>query len=140
MAARRCDECELDYPLDFSLPNGVPSTQTCHVCGGSTKYVGRRSAPFDWQARVTKLKQERERLKREAEDSPIPRAEGELGIYGESGQFFVDDWDLRGAKISPPADHRFFLFYANGSYWESQGWHESKRRWWVEPVDASDVT
>lgn len=137
MPSRRCEDCDLDYPPNFALPNGTQSTDYCHVCGKNTVYSTSRSAPWDWDARVHKVKQERERRQKEAEEYPIPRAEGELGIYGESGQFFVDDWDLRKAKLFPPSDRRMFLFRVEDQVWEAQGWQESKRRWWVCPVEET---
>ena len=133
MAARRCVDCNLNYPTTLI----VPGTDYCFACKEPTQFYSNLSPHADWKQQVEAAKL---KLKESEPGALIPEAVGELGIYGDAGQFFVSDWDLRQAKLIPPStDRRMFLFQVGEHYWEAQGWDEPRRRWWVAPVDAAEL-
>ena len=68
MAARRCDGCDLTYPLTFAVPAGEKSTELFHVCEELTTSQSGLVVPGDWKSRVAAKKQEFDKRAAEAEE------------------------------------------------------------------------
>ena len=107
----------------------------CPACGEELAGNPNEGPDADWQEQIER------RLKQLAalEDDAVllgPPEIGDIDIYEEHGLLWVsnfDFWPRLGYR--PPS---FFRFTVNGQEYEIQGWHESKRRWWVEATSSGD--
>ena len=124
MFSRLCAECDLRYPA---------SQLKCLVCEGSTKLQG-GMPPSDWKQQV-------EAVLNPPDPEPVLITEvpGVIMVFEEAGLLWVQQIDLttRGVMLSHLST--FTLLEINGVVYELQGWHESKRRWWIQravPIEA----
>lgn len=127
MSTYRCSDCGINYPDTWAHLK-------CQVCDEPTSNISNDEADEDWHKAVTWKRRLRWEAEQIADVIPGPKIHEDLPIYEEGGLFWIGDWDLRRAGIIPPGDRRMWLFRANGHVWETQGWNESKRRWWIAEV------
>jgi hypothetical protein len=106
----------------------------CQVCEEKTHLIGNEEPDDDWERLVTWKRRTRWLAEQIADVIPGPKNEEPLPIFEEGGLFWISDWELRRSGVTPPADRHMFLFRANGHIWETQGWYESSRLWWIEEV------
>lgn len=126
MPARRCAIDGINYPNDSTY-------NKCPICGEHTAQRWNEEPDVNWQGKVEEARQRR-LLAEEAEEA-IPSIKGDLPIYEEHGLFWVDQGDLiRAGYRRNSQSPSFWVFVANGQYWEAQAWHESERRWWIESL------
>ena len=123
MSSLRCSMCGINYPVQGAFNN-------CPVHGIDTDLMQADPDP-DWTARAERLMAS---LKRAEEGGDaIPRVE-DVPLHTEHGRLWVSDWDLVRAGVRFAKNQSFRLFELDGMIYETQGWHESGRRWWVELV------
>lgn len=84
----------------------------------------------NWQARLASLKKLFEESHR-----PFPVVH-DVAAVEERGQFFVAQSDLHraGTRLSSIGEGFYLFELDDGWVYETQGWDESRRRWWVERV------
>jgi hypothetical protein len=126
---RRCSTCGINYPAGPF--GGVPKCQV--DSSHELAYVLNTEPDKDWKKRVDMLKARLAEAGRELE--AVPQAKETLNIYEEDGLFWVNAFELfRSGVEFNSSDANFRLFQANGHIWETQGWDERRRRWWIEQV------
>lgn len=133
MAASRCRLCGISYPA-------ITQFETCPIHEERTTYLNTAEPDEDWQRsyeRVAKLAQQ----SAEISDRPYPFARGVTAVE-EDGLLFVDQSEMQraGVRLSRMQPDQAYLFeLEDGWVYETQGWHESRRRWWVERVAEADA-
>lgn len=131
MAAYRCTLCGISYPAK-------PQFKTCPIHDEPTDRFDNVEPDPDWQE---KGKRVYEHAMRQAElRGPIPLARG-VAVVEECGRLFVQQGDLwrSGVVISWMQPTQFYLFeLEDGWIYETQGWDEPRRRWWVERLAESE--
>ena len=125
MAALRCSLCGVSYPR-------MSQFLTCPLHGEETMQVRDDPDP-DWKEQLARLKAQAD--KAEELSRTIPLLHG-IEPYTEHGLLWVTQEAMykagfRISHISPS----FRLFELDdGFVYETQGWDEPGRRWWVERV------
>lgn len=123
MAARRCSLCDINYPA-------IAQFETCPVHDEPTELHTSLTPTTGWQDRMKALKSKVEEAAR-----PIPRAAGVTAIC-DGGLLWVTQEALyrAGVRISSVGPSFRLFELDDGWVYETQGWDESHRRWWVERV------
>lgn len=58
-----------------------------------------------------------------------------MALIEDAGLLFVNQADLiRAGMLRSHLGQSFHLFELDGAVYETQGWDEPRRRWWVERV------
>lgn len=125
MAALRCLLCGVSYPK-------VQQFAVCPLHGEETSLVKADPDP-DWKEQLTRLKAQADKAAEIAR--PVPRVQG-VEPYTEHGLLWVDQRMLMdaGFRISRIASSFRLFELEDGFVYETQGWDEPNRRWWVERV------
>lgn len=131
MAARRCSACGIRYP-------SLEQFRVCPIHNEQTEFIS-EEPDADWRPSFERLlkKQEREA----AVNADIPRVEG-VPVVEENGRMFVSQMALQnaGLRLSRMMPDQFYLFELDdGWVYETQGWDNPRRRWWVERVAEVDA-
>ncbi len=122
MSSLRCTLCGINYPLRQEFV-------VCPIHEEETTKVKDDHDP-DWDTKAKAL------YTRLVSDSlrPFPRVEG-VEVVEEDGRLYVRQADLVAAKLNINViGPSFRLFEIDDWVYETQGWHEGGRRWWVERV------
>jgi hypothetical protein len=114
----------------------------CPIHGEPTEFFGGNEPDEDWRPNLERL----ERLMKQVEEetalhAPLPRVEG-VSVIEDNGRLFVSQTALQraGLRLSRMMPDQFYLFALDdGFVYETQGWDNPRRRWWVERV-APEVT
>lgn len=134
MAARYCASCNINYP-------SLVQFQTCPIHGERTDMKPNRDADDDWQVQVERAQRKHDKH-RDLAERTIPLVH-DVSVIEEGGLFFVNQEALQraGLRLSRMMPNQFYLFELDdGWIYETQGWDEPRRRWWVEPVaEAPDL-
>lgn len=128
MAARRCTFCGLDYPA-------IAQFETCPIHDEPTDLLANASPSPDWQKRFEKLKVAQDEAER-----PIPRVKG-VEAFEQHGLTWVYGADLfrAGMRLPHTTASDFKLFELDdGCVYETQGWDDPRRRWWIEKVTCNE--
>ena len=124
MPASKCESCDLLMPI---------GEKECHVCQGKTTQSPTLVCPYDWHKEVKK-RQAVVIAPPDDEYEVIKEVPDVIMVYKEGGRLWVNQVDLsrRGVVLSHLKS--FDLLEMNGVVYELQGWHFSKRRWWIDRV------
>lgn len=131
MAARRCTLCGISYPT-------MPQFSTCPVHEEPTDYLSNVDPDPDWQASMERL------AKQATKDAALKRVVPlvpDVKVVEDGGLLWVDQTEMHraGARLSHMVPDQFHLFeLEDGWVYETQGWDEPRRRWWVERVIRSE--
>lgn len=124
MAARRCTLCGVSYP-------DMAQFAKCPLHGEDTSRITREPDP-DWKEVLERLKAQADRA--EEISRPVPLVHG-IEPYTEHGLLWLDQGTLMDARLRLSRFRSFHLFELDdGFVYETQGWDEPNRRWWVERV------
>jgi hypothetical protein len=117
MAARRCEDCVIQYPLQHL---------NCEVCGAPTEYKLNASPDMNWQSKVDLL------VEQAAPPPPIPVIACNV-VKDEHGRLWLYNIDLRQSfRADVPS---FQLFKTpDGLIVEVQGGDAPRARYLVEVV------
>jgi hypothetical protein len=128
LPARRCGTCGISYP-------NIAQFSTCPIHGESTTYASNIEPDEDWQANFERLSKQAS-TDAEKFDRVFPLIRG-VPVIEEDGRYFVDQTalQLEGVRFSRMMPDQFYLFELDdGWIYETQGFDEPRRRWWVERV------
>jgi hypothetical protein len=131
VAAQRCALCGISYPT-------MSSFQTCPIHGDETQYLQNADPSPDWKKQMERLVAQMERANELGQRVPLAR--GVETFYDPvtgPNVLFVDQGELgrAGVRLSRMQPDQFHLFQLeDGWIYETQGWDDSHRRWWVERV------
>lgn len=130
MAARRCTLCGISYPT-------LPQFSVCPIHDEPTDFISNVDPDEDWKSSMER------RVKQAEKDAAlkrvIPLVPG-VKVIEDKGLLWVDqtEMQLAGARLSRMVSNTFHLFeLEDGWVYETQGWDEPRRRWWVERVIRS---
>lgn len=125
MAAKRCALCGINYP-------NITEFSTCPLHGEETAYV-KAEPDANWKEALARIKAQLDKADELARPVPLVHT---VEPYVEHGLLWLDHGTLMQAgfhinRIGPS----FRLFELDdGFIYETQGWDEPGRRWWVERV------
>lgn len=134
LAARRCTMCGINFPV-------VLQFAVCPIHDEPTTLRENTDPDEHWKERFDYL------LKKAEADGLLaarvfPLARG-VSVIEEDGRLFVDQSELHraGTRLSRMQPDQFHLFeLEDGWVYETQGWDEPRRRWWVDRVvEVSDA-
>lgn len=128
MSARRCSLCGISFP-------NLQTFIVCPIHEENTQLAHNVEPDEDWQAQFERRKKQADRDS-EVNDRIFPFVRG-VPVIEEDGRYFVDQTALQlaGVRLSRMQPDQFYLFeLEDGWIYETQGWDDSNRRWWVERV------
>lgn len=129
MAALRCSLCGISYPV-------LPQFTVCPIHDEETAAVKNIDPDPDWMAQFERLQRQVEKSNELTRVIPLIRG---VEPHEEAGLLWVTSDSLyrSGAKFNS-AFGGFYLFeLEDGWVYETQGWDEPRRRWWIERVTRS---
>lgn len=138
MAARRCSLCGISYPA-------IAQFVTCPIHGEPTDLAQNIEPDPNWKEAFQSAKS---RAEKDAalNDRPFPLIPGvqvfESAYMVENKLLYVRQEDIyrAGARLSSVGLDQFYLFeLEDGWVYETQGWDDAQRRWWVERVIPADA-
>ena len=133
MAARRCTLCGINYPM-------VDQFKVCPIHNEETDFRKDASPDANWKDQFAAA-QSRAKKDSELSDRVIPLVHG-VEVIADCGQLFVDQNALMhaGLRLSRMMNVQFYLFELDdGWIYETQGFDEPRRRWWVEKVAEAEL-
>lgn len=126
----RCTLCGIDYPpvRDFLV---------CPIHQEETTPNPGHEPDADWRERAQRLYQQLKGLEKQ-EYRPYPAVQ-DVRVHDESGVLFVYQTDLIHAGLRIPVSAPSFqLFELDGAVYETQGWDNPRRRWWIDLVAEAE--
>jgi hypothetical protein len=132
VAARRCSSCGISYP-------NISQFTTCPIHDELTSYLGNSDADEDWQVNYERLSKQAVRAA-EVNERVFPLIRG-VSVVEEDGRYFVDNAKLHqaGVRFSRMQPDQFYLFeLEDGWIYETQGFDDPRRRWWVDRVAPAE--
>lgn len=130
LAARRCSTCGISYPV-------IQQFEKCPIHETGTHYQASTEPDEDWQAQYERLAKQAARDAEVAGVYPLVRG---VSVVEEDGRYFIDNATLHraGVRFSRMQPDQFYLFeLEDGWIYETQGFDDPRRRWWVERVAES---
>jgi len=131
--ARRCSLCGINYP-------NIPQFYKCPIHDEATQWFANVEPDKDWQGNHERLDKQI-KFSTENHDRAFPIVRGVVAVE-EDGRYFVDQTEMQraGVRLSRMQPDQFYLFeLEDGWVYETQGWAESRRMWWVERVAVAIV-
>jgi hypothetical protein len=128
VASRRCSLCGISYP-------SIPQFDECPIHGVPTERRANDDPDPNWKENFERLKKLVDR-EQDIVARPIPLVRG-VEIVEENGHLFVPQQELwnAGLRLSRLQPDQFYLFeMEDGWIYETQGFDDPRRRWWVERV------
>ena len=127
MAARRCTFCDVNYPA-------VAQFQTCPIHNEETDLLQNANHSPDWKEKLAALQ-----VAKADSERPIRLVRG-VAAYEDGGILWVNQEELyrAGARINSRGPSFALFELEDGCVYETQGWHESGRRWWVEQMTCNE--
>lgn len=133
MATRRCTSCGINYPV-------IEQFRMCPIHEEATSLLNNDDPDEHWKARFESMVRVVNQMDEVTRPIPFARGVQAIEVLGPNGKlYFVDQSDL--VKINvifsrmQPAEKQWYLFeLEDGWIYETQGFDESRRRWWVERV------
>ena len=120
MPARTCAECKLSFPVSYLQ---------CPICHGPSKYDVAQKEDSDWKARVDSVAESF------TSEALIRVVKGVIPIdKDDAGRLWVSQLELTRQGLAYSYLHSFDLVEIDGALFELQGYHPSKRRWWIEKM------
>lgn len=137
MATRRCTSCGINYPV-------IEQFRICPIHEEATSLLSNDEPDEHWKARFESMVRVVNQMDEVTRTIPLARGvQVVIEAFGLPDQlqtmYFVDQTDLvkAGLMLSrmQPAEKQWYLFeLEDGWIYETQGFDESRRRWWVERV------
>jgi len=106
----------------------------CPIHGEPTEFFGGNEPDEDWRPNFERLMKQQERDA--AIKAALPHVAG-VSVVEDNGRLFVSQTALQraGLRLSRMMPDQFYLFALDdGFVYETQGWDNPRRRWWVERV------
>jgi hypothetical protein len=127
VASFRCIDCGINYPYTKQF-------EVCPIHEEPCQVKNIRDPDENWKEAFSMLL---DVMQRSASlTSPIPYVSG-VKVIEEDGLFFIDQQQLvrAGLILSRTQNDQFYLLrLADGWIYETQGFDDPRRRWWVERV------
>lgn len=125
MAALRCMLCGVNYPR-------MSQFQPCPLHGEETAEV-KAEPDADWKEQLARLKAQLDKAQELAR--PIPLVHG-VEPFAEHGLLWITQEAMytAGLRINHVGPSFRLFELDDGFVYETQGWDEPGRRWWVERV------
>lgn len=130
MSARRCALCGINYPA-------IAQFQTCPIHDEPTTLAQNVEPDSNWKDAFARLQKQ---IEAAAElQRPIPLVRG-VSVVEEGGLLFVSQPELwrAGARLSRFGAGFYLFELEDGWVYETQGFDDPRRRWWVERVIRSE--
>lgn len=133
LATRRCTSCGINYPV-------IEQFRICPIHEEATSLLNNDEPDEHWKARFESMVRVVNQMDEVTRTIPLARGVQTIERHTPLGTFyFVDQTDLvkAGLMLSrmQPAEKQWYLFeLEDGWIYETQGFDESRRRWWVERV------
>lgn len=128
MAARRCSDCAINYP--------VRGHTTCDGCGGKTDLISNASVHPNWREEAEVVRQHLEDARSQVPDHLVLA----VTVTARDGHFFLSSWDVcrAGYQQQLIPDTLVEVQDESGSRWfEVGGYSASRREYWLLPAKES---
>lgn len=110
----------------------------CPIHDEPTEYYGSHEPDEDWRAHLDRMQKQQER--EAAIKAALPHVNG-VPVIEDNGRLFVSQEALQraGLRLSRMMPDQFYLLQLDdGWVYETQGWDNPRRRWWVERVSPAN--
>ena len=136
MPCRRCSLCGIHFPA-------IAQFMECPVHEEATTWLGNVEPDENWKEAFEAVQTRADAVN--DVKRPLPLVHG-VEPYDYGGKLFIRQMELQraGLRLSHFHPDQFYLFELDdGVIYETQGWSDALRSWWIEPVpltiEVSDV-
>ena len=127
MAARRCSDCGINYPVRGHVK--------CDGCGSKTDLISNATVSENWREEAETVRTQLEEAAQQVEK--IPKLK--IKLYERDGFFFISSWDVINAGLRhtlvPDTLLRIVKSDDDVRLFEVAGYSRDRREYWLVPVE-----